>query len=80
MAQFQRSFATDGGGSALERARLLEAESEATPLDPDKTPPPARAFDAEELLDAARATGFAAVGVCSDDGTAAPAFSHATRL
>ena len=46
-----------------ERARLLESESEMTPLDPDKTPPPARAFDAEELLDAARATGFAAVAV-----------------
>jgi DNA-directed DNA polymerase III PolC len=48
---------------AAERTRLLTAEPEAVPLDPDKTPPPARAFDADELLDAARATGFAAVAV-----------------
>jgi len=52
-----------GGRLAAERARLLAAEAEAAPLEPDKTPPPARAFDAEELLDAARATGFAAVAV-----------------
>lgn len=48
---------------AAERARLLAAEPEALPLEPDKTPPPARAFDTDELLDAARATGFAAVAV-----------------
>jgi DNA-directed DNA polymerase III PolC len=48
---------------AKERARTLSSPPEPSPLEPDKTPAPARAFDIDDLLDAARATGFAAVAV-----------------
>ena len=48
---------------AEERARKLDSDSEAAPFDTDKTPPPARAFDIDDLLEAARATGFGAVAV-----------------
>lgn len=46
-----------------ERARTISSHSEPSPLEPDKTPAPARAFDIDDLLEAARATGFAAVAV-----------------